>query len=182
MNEKIIGPLVAIAFCTIFLAVIVILVIVEIKKNKKKSKDEFDERQLLARNAAYKYAFFTLIIYNFVCAVLSAAEIKWAEIAVQIFIGIVLSLFIFCALCILLDAFFLPKSRTMNSFLFCSFLFLIIAVINIIKIFSSGEGFISDSGLNSNVVHFCYGIMYSGLGIVTVIKKIINNRQAVEDE
>ena len=180
MSEKIIVPLVGlIAFCTISLAVIVILVIVE---SKKKSKDKFDERQLLARNAAYKYAFFTLLFYSIVCGGLSAGEVKWAESGAQMFIGVHLSFFIFCALCILLDAFFLPKSRTMNSFLFCSFWFSIVAVINIIRIFSSGEGFISDSGLNFNVVHFCYGIMYSGLCIVTVIKKIINNRQAVEDE
>ena len=70
----------------------------------------------------------------------------------------------------------------MNSFLIFSFSMSIVALFNIISIVSSGKGFVSDSGLNLNVIPFCYGIMFFGSGIVTVIKKIINNKQAVEDE
>ena len=181
MSEKLILMLV-LGFIAVFVIVLTVIIIANVIKKQKKIKDEYDERQLLARNTAYKYAFFTLLFYNFVCVILSAAEIKWAETAVQIFIGICLSTFVFIALCILRDAYFTQKSRTMNSFLFFSFFLTFVAVMNIIKIVSSGEGFVSDLGLNPNVIPFCYGIMFFGSGIVTVIKKIINNKQAVEDE
>lgn len=177
MSEKSIWLLGLIA-CSVVLAVIIITNVI---KKHKNSKDEYDERQILARNIAYKCAFFTLLFYNLVCAVLSAAEIKWADTTAQIFIGICLSTFVFIALCIMRDAYFTQKS-TMNSFLIFSFSMSIVALFNIISTVSSGEGFVSDSGLNLNVIPFCYGIMIFGSGIVTVIKKIINNKQAVEDE
>ena len=177
MSEKSIWLLGLIA-CSVVLAVIIITNVI---KKHKNSKDEYDERQILARNIAYKCAFFTLLFYNLVCAVLSAAEIKWADTTAQIFIGICLSTFVFIALCIMRDAYFTQK-RTMNSFLIFSFSMSIVALFNIISTVSSGEGFVSDSGLNLNVIPFCYGIMFFGSGIVTVIKKIINNKQAVEDE
>ena len=177
MSEKSIWLLGLIA-CSVVLAVIIITNVI---KKHKNSKDEYDERQILARNIAYKCAFFTLLFYNLVCAVLSAAEIKWADTTAQIFIGICLSTFVFIALCIMRDAYFTQK-RTMNSFLIFSFSMSIVALFNIISIVSSEEGFVSDSGLNLNVIPFCYGIMFFGSGIVTVIKKIINNKQAVEDE
>ncbi len=177
MSEKSIWLFGLIA-CSVVLAVIIITNVI---KKHKNSKDEYDERQILARNIAYKCAFFTLLFYNLVCAVLSAAEIKWADTTAQIFIGICLSTFVFIALCIMRDAYFTQK-RTMNSFLIFSFSMSIVALFNIISIVSSGKGFVSDSGLNLNVIPFCYGIMFFGSGIVTVIKKIINNKQAVEDE
>ena len=177
MSEKSIWLLGLIA-CSVVLAVIIITNVI---KKHKNSKDEYDERQILARNIAYKCAFFTLLFYNLVCAVLSAAEIKWADTTAQIFIGICLSTFVFIALCIMRDAYFTQK-RTMNSFLIFSFSMSIVALFNIISTVSSGEGFVSDSGLNLNVIPFCYGIMFFGSGIVAVIKKIINNKQAVEDE
>ena len=177
MSEKSIWLLGLIA-CSVVLAVIIITNVI---KKHKNSKDEYDERQILARNIAYKCAFFTLLFYNLVCAVLSAAEIKWADTTAQIFIGICLSTFVFIALCIMRDAYFTQK-RTMNSFLIFSFSMSIVALFNIISTVSSGEGFVSDSGLNLNVIPFCYGIMIFGSGIVAVIKKIINNKQAVEDE
>ncbi len=177
MSEKSIWLLGLIA-CSVVLAVIIITNVI---KKHKNSKDEYDERQILARNIAYKCAFFTLLFYNLVCAVLSAAEIKWADTTAQIFIGICLSTFVFIALCIMRDAYFTQK-RTMNSFLIFSFSMSIVALFNIISTVSSGEGFVSDSGLNLNVIPFCYGIMIFGSGTVAVIKKIINNKQAVEDE
>ena len=180
MSEKLILMLV-LGFIAVFVIVLTVIIIANVIKKQKKIKDEYDERQLLARNTAYKYAFFTLLFYNFVCVILSAAEIKWADTTAQIFIGICLSTFVFIALCIMRDAYFTQK-RTMNSFLIFSFSMSIVALFNIISTVSSGEGFVSDLGLNPNVMPFCYGIMFFGSGIVTVIKKIINNKQAVEDE
>lgn len=164
-------------------AAVVVIVFIVIACSKSTKKDDFDERQLLARNAAYKYAFFTLALYNVVCAILFGAEIKWADTGTQMMIGLHISAFVFAALCILRDAFFTQTSRTMKScFLFSVFCLLLATSTNIISAISSGKEFVSDSGFNLNIMPFCSGILWFGLGIVAVVKMIINKKQAVEDE
>jgi hypothetical protein len=78
-------------FCCGFIAVVIVTLIIANIKRKKNTYTEYDERQILARGKAYKSAFFVLIGYIIACALVNVLEINWAELSVQMFIGLFLS-------------------------------------------------------------------------------------------
>ena len=78
-------------FCCGFIAVVIVTLIIANIKRKKNTYTEYDERQVLARGKAYKSAFFVLIGYIIACALVNVLEINWAELSVQMFIGLFLS-------------------------------------------------------------------------------------------
>lgn len=105
MNGNILFP--------IIIAVVFVL-FVTIVRSKRIKKADYDERQLLARNTAYKVAFFFLLIYCFVCGLLHIFDFKWADTTIQMFLGIIISFSLFIALCIIKDAFFSNSSKQNN--------------------------------------------------------------------
>ena len=111
-----------------FAVVIIFLIIAIVLKCKNNNATEYDERQLIARNAAYKYAFSTLVCYCVLCGILDVAEIRWAETAIQMFLGMFLSVTVFVVICIFKDAYFgIEKGKNnIRTFLFLSVLITII--------------------------------------------------------
>lgn len=73
-----------IGFVVVIVITLIIAVVLRFRNNNTTS---YDERQLIARNAAYKYAFSTLVCYCVLCGILDVAEIRWAETAIQMFLG-----------------------------------------------------------------------------------------------
>ena len=77
----------ALGFTTGFLIVIAVIIIV---KSRRKNRQEFDERQMIARGKAYKYSFFSLMAYIIICMFLSLFElfsgIMFLTIGVSLFI------------------------------------------------------------------------------------------------
>ena len=103
-------------FCVgLFLVLFVFLIIRVLNQNK--TKTEYDERQILARNSAYKTSFFTLIGYMALIALLDSFDLKWAELDIQIFLGIFISVGVFVTICIFKDAYFSYNEKSMKSFL-----------------------------------------------------------------
>ena len=82
-------------------AVVVLFAVAVISHTKRTQKAHYDERQLLARNAACRTSFFFLLFYCLVCGFLKLFNVIWSDIAVQMFLGVVLSLALFTALCII---------------------------------------------------------------------------------
>ena len=97
MFDNVLFPLIIAAVVVLF------IVVARLYRNKKAN---YDERQLLARNAAYKGSFFFLLIYCFACGMLRLFDVKWADTAVQMFLGIFLSFVLFIAICMIKDAYF----------------------------------------------------------------------------
>ena len=93
-------------FCCGFIAVVIVTLIIANIKRKKNTYTEYDERQVLARGKAYKSAFFVLIGYIIVCALVNVLEINWAELSVQMFIGLFFSTAVFVGISIFNDAYF----------------------------------------------------------------------------
>ena len=98
---------------------IVVVLFVAIARRYRNKKLIYDERQFLARNAAYKWSFFFLLIYCFICGFLHIFDVKWSDTATQMFLGVILSFVFFIALCMIKDAYFsdTPK-RNIYSILF----------------------------------------------------------------
>lgn len=76
-------------FPIIFVAVFIVLFVVIVIKSKN---NNYDERQLIMRNRAFKYSFFALIGYVAVCGILDLCDIYWADTAVQMFYGLFLGI------------------------------------------------------------------------------------------
>lgn len=167
-----------------FITVFVLIAVITALRRKRGVKIEYDERQLIARNAAYKYSFFTLIIYCILCGMLDVLSINWAILSVQMFLGIFISVTVCVVICIYKDAYFgIEKNK--NSIYYFVFLSCLIIFVNMFSFVSNfvynKNSFISDGMLNENVVNpMCAGafliMMLSG-----IIKIIINKKECSEE-
>lgn len=160
------------------ICICVVILIVAVLVAKKNEKKKYDERQLLARNAAYKGAFFFLIVYCFTCGLLRIFDVKWADAAVQMFLGIILSFVLFVAVCMIKDAYFSdsPK-RNLYSVLFF-FLFGLLYFINLMMRLSKGEVLFDNGELTVLVLYLVSSVCFFALGILAVIKIILEKRGA----
>ena len=122
-------------------AVAVFLWALFVSLRNKRSGDapQFDERQLAARAKAYSSAFFTLLGYLAVVAVLdSVAEVHWCDLYTACFLGMMLALDVFVVTAIRRDAYFGIHERPVASIV----LFAFVAVLNLgvaIARFVAGE-------------------------------------------
>jgi hypothetical protein len=159
----------------ICVVVVLFVVIVRLFRNKK---NQYDERQLLARNAAYKVSFFFLLIYCSVCGLMQILDVKWADAAVQMFLGIILSFVLFIAVCMIKDAYFSdsPKRNTYSVLFF--FGFGILYLIHLMMRLSKGEVLFDNGELTVLVLYLVSSVCFIALGILAVIKIIFEKRGA----
>lgn len=173
----------ALAFlCGFIVAVLAVGIFRGIYKKKKGTKCEYDERQILARNSAYKGAFFTLAAYCILCMFMNLLELEWAVVSVQMIIGVLLSALIFNIICIFKDAYFVQKGWTMTSFLVFSLLMCAVQVFSFVMNITEDNNPIFTNGvLNENIVNLICGIIFFGTAVATIIKIIINKRVCEEE-
>ena len=89
------------------IAVVIWVVVVSLRKERSGDAPQFDERQLAARAKAYSSAFFTLLGYLAVVALLdSVAEVRWCDLYTACFLGMMLALDVFAVAAIRSDAYF----------------------------------------------------------------------------
>ena len=134
----------------IALALVIFLVLFLIR-NKNGNKPKFDERQITARNQAYKYAFFTMLVYITVCGFLDTVGVRWAQLTAMLFIGTMASVTVFAAICIFKDA------------------------------YEEGVPFFTDGLLNEQVIYPCMGSLFLVLGAVQLIKNLTDKKAAEKE-
>ena len=121
------------------IAVVIWVVVVSLRKERSGDAPQFDERQLAARARAYSSAFFTLLGYLAVVALLdSVAEVRWCDLYTACFLGMMLALDVFAVAAIRSDAYFGIHERPVASIV----LFAFVAVLNLgvaIARFAAGE-------------------------------------------
>ncbi len=121
------------------IAVVIWVVVVSLRKQRSGDAPQFDERQLAARARAYSSAFFTLLGYLAVVALLdSVAEVRWCDLYTACFLGMMLALDVFAVAAIRSDAYFGIHERPVASIV----LFAFVAVLNLgvaIARFAAGE-------------------------------------------
>ncbi len=170
-----------IGFCVGLIVVCLVCIFAAIFRGSRQLKAKLDERQILARNVSYKYAFFGLLGYCIICALLDMLDIRWATTTALLFIGIFLSTTLFAILSILKDA-YVPynqehKKSVIPWMISIGVLNLAVFLINVIQ----GENFFTDGLLNENVLNPCTAVMFLGIGTTQLIKNQIN-KKAAEDE
>lgn len=144
-------------------------------------KDSYDERQLLARGKAYKYAFYTLVIYMAVVSLIS--EFYGVTLFMSfcgIWIGVCLSVAVFAVICILKDAYMTLYENAKGVIM----LFSMIALMNIgvaVRIICEGRPMLVDGRFSVDCVNLVVGIMFCVI-LAVFCGKVVYNRKSLEAE
>ena len=161
---------------------LVVFIVTLIAGKKRKTKCEYDERQLLARNSAYKYSFLTLAGYSVFCALMDVSEIKWAQLNVQMFIGVFISVGVFFTVCVFKDAYFGNSTKSMRSIII---LYIVVIAVNLItfitNVLTNEASMFTDGLLNHNFTNVLLAGIFAIFLIVLIIKNVIDKR-TVEEE
>ncbi len=163
----------------IAVAVLGALLAKKAKKNGRPAPGEYDERQQLARSKAFKYAYFTLIAYQVVNALLEDLfSIVWCEASASLFVGVCLSLAVFVCICIWNEA-YLDLSENPRHVL----AFLVIATgINLLMglfRFADGDLINAAGQLTNHSINLTCGLMC----LIALINFLLwHRRQATETE
>ena len=97
-----IGLSVGVVFAVLLCA---ILRLVQKRKDGNCQKEEYDERQIIARGVAYRNGMFAMFIYNAIYAVLDLSEIVWCETFVGLSIGVMVGAAVYSITAIRRDAY-----------------------------------------------------------------------------
>lgn len=161
----------------IVVAVVLFVVIARSIRNKKAN---YDERQLLARNTAYKSSFSFLLLYCIACGTLHLCNVNWAGIAVQMFLGAILSLALFIALCIIKDAYFSGSPKNNFYAVISFFSFGLFSIYYLLSGLGNGNTFLEKGELSPLVLYPVFAVCCFALGIISVIK-IIQDKCGAEE-
>ena len=151
--------------------------IVFIARITNKNKASYDERQTLARYSAFRTSFIFLLFYCLICAALYILDIKWSNTAVQMFMGCILSLSLFIALCILKDAYFSDSPRRNIYSVLFFFLFGAMPLYYLIIGFAKGNALFQDGQITTLALYLIFSVCLFGLGIISLIKLLLDKRR-----
>lgn len=143
--------------------------------------DSYDERQMLARGKAYKYAFFSLIFYIFIISILCEfSGIILFMSFTGLWLGVCFSMMIFAITCILNDAYMSLYENVKGIII----MFSCIGLMNILialRGIHEGNSMVENGTISTNCMNFIIGIMFLVLLIVFCGKVLYNKKQLEED-
>ena len=142
----------------------------------------FDERQLLARGEAYKYAFFTLMIGMVIISLLGeVAGIKLFMSMAGVWLMVCISLAVFATICIMKDAYMSLYENVKGVVI----MFSTIAILNIaigISNLIDGMPILENGVISVRYTNLIVGILFAYILPVFIGRVIYNNKQLEEDE
>lgn len=162
------------------LAVILVKIAFRFIKKDKNEKFRYDERQKAVRGEAYKYAFFTLAVYNAVYGILDMILDKpWAETMTGVMIGVCLAVLVHISYSIWKGSYFSMNENPGRLIIFL----VVIAVMNgAIGLKQGLEGELIESGmLTNNCANLVVAVMLVIVLAVMGFKAIAVKREAEEE-
>ena len=146
----------------------VVLVILLVQKLTGQTKNKFDERQVAARGVAFKWGFFTMMIYEAAYSLLLAAGIRFADEFTGPILGIFAGVAVFGSVAAAKDAYTAldenPRSRWLWPLLGVLWLF-----IGIMKVLG-GEA-VRDGALTKDSLQLFLGAAFLIIGLVDLIHR-----------
>ena len=168
------GYLLAGTITGVVVGLVIAAVLMTFTKKNRKEKFTYDERQKIARGEGYKYAFFTLVIYNAVYGIIDMSlEKPWAESMTGVMIGICLAVLVHVVYCIWHECYFSMNEEPKRVLI----LFGIISVINvIIAVMQGRNGELIENGMLTNscanlIVAIMFGVILIALAVKWSTKK-----------
>lgn len=155
----------------LFVALICGVVALVASRRGKSAGAQFDERQIVARGKAYRYAFFTVLIYLLAWGLFElAAGIRLWDTYTGCFLGVFLSVTVFAVVAILNDAYFAVNEKP-ATYLGLSAL---IAILNlgtgVWNLYDGDEPIIENGVLTYHSVNLLVGGMFLIILIVAAIR------------
>ena len=145
-------------------------------------KGAYDERQLLARGVAYKYAFFTLMIGMVVIALMEEiAGIRLFMSMAGVWVLICISIAVFATICILKDAYMSLYENVKGVVIMFSAIGILNIAIGIGNIVD-GVPLIENGVLSTRCANLIVGLLFVYILPVFIGRVIYNNKQLEEDE
>ena len=158
----------------IIVGLIICAVLFRFANTNKKMKTDYDERQRSIRYLAYKYAFYTVMIYEILMLVLGMGEIKLPvpDYAVHFF-GIILGCTVLGVYCVLKDVYWGMNNNRKRYIL----IFGVAVALNLIPVAASisGGSFITDGQVTAPVINLMVLIMLLALFIAFILKNALDN-------
>lgn len=141
-------------------------------RRKKVGKSEYDERQQLIRGTAFKYGYFTSIIYFLLFTFFQdfTAE-RYIKSTTGMFLGVCISVFVWSSYSILYDGYFSMKENPRTYVL-------IFGGVGIFNLFFGIKFYFGETleGVNG-VMNLCAGTLFGCLLIVMSIKRIRDKKE-----
>ena len=161
------NPIFAVAYAIMWIIPVSFIVI-----NEKK----YDERQLLARNTAFKAAFITLITYCFGCGIINCLDIVWADLPIQMFLGALISITFFSAYCIIMDAYFTSTKKRKWNFITYHLSTAVLSTLSVLIDAGRGEALWSSDGLSPLALKIAFSASFFVIGIISLVKTVSDRK------
>ena len=156
------------------------ILMVVTKRRGKCANAQFDERQVVARGRAYRYAFFTVLFYLLGWGLFElAADIRLWDTYTGCFLDVFLSVTVFAVVAILNDAYFAVNERPatyLGIFALVTVLNLGIGVWNLV---TGGDPIVEHGMLTYHSVNLLVGGMFLVILIVAAIRVWQGKREDV---
>lgn len=150
-----------------------------------KGSARYDERQLIAQGVAYKWAFWTMVIYDGMFATLGAYMAKLDNVTffkspINGLLGIFLAVSVYGVICVVKDAYMSIYDNVKST----SAALLLIGTVNLIPGLCGvfGEGLVVDGEWNLNVLNLYAAVAMYVVQIAFLVKVAWNKKNEVDDE
>lgn len=163
------------AFVGMFVGILVVAVFLKFTKTDKSAKWNYDERQKMVRGKGYEYGFFSMLILNVFLTVLRIGEIRLpVKDSVIHFMSIVVGVGVYAGYCILKDGYFALNENKKAVIV----LFVVVGILNLLSgVHSMWDGSIIENGMiNENAINLLCAMLFLGIFIVLMIKRMITKR------
>ena len=160
----------------ILVGLIVAAALILIANKNKKIKTEYDERQLRVRGDAYRYAFYTVVVWEAILFVLAFGEFTFpVPTYVLHFAGIILGVMVLSGYCIWKDAYWgLNNNRKTYG--------VILVVAGLLNVIPVIGGLRSADGSDFPYVNLLACVMLLVLGVELLIKQLLDRRAEREED
>lgn len=141
------------------------------------SKCKFDERQKLVRATGFKYAFFTLVVYDLIYGSTNAVlDKRWAEDLPGMFLGVCISAVVYAGYTIWNEGYFSLNENPRRVLT----VFGVVAVLNFIGAgrMLSERPIIQDGVLTSGSMNLICGLVFIIIFLLLFIKHQVSKREA----
>ena len=165
----------------ILIGLVIAILLVRMANTNKKYKTEYDERQLRVRGDAYRYAFYTIVIYEAILAILAVGEITLPIQGYLLhFAGILLGCLVLSGYSIWKDAWWGINNNRKRY----AIIFIVCAVLNLIPVVGAiSTGSLMEGGhLTSPFLNLMVCFMLLVVGIELLIKSMMEKNSDKEEE
>ena len=145
-------------------------------KKRTKAQREYDERQQQALGRAYKYGYYTLLIYLGAAALFDLMTgVRWCTLYTGAFLGVLLSVGVFGLVGIANDAYYPFRDNPMRYIALFFALGALNVALGVLHLCESGT-FIEDGMLSHSAINPLAGVLLLALGTAMLVKARHNDR------